>query len=599
MNWYKIAQVEELAPIEEKPSSPLDVSTTSPVLDKKKVDWKNIDWEHKTDQELSSELNEPIWYIKFQRRHRQKKQRYIESPVPEKEPEQPEQTEITQKEENSTPKDSVSQGIDWASIDWKHKSDKRIAKELGVELWLVEYKRNEERKRRNDKIIPFNQRKKMLIVLPEAEKEKVIEDFKNHMSILEISKKFNRGEDTIKRTLRLNLSEEEIQEVREEGERIRSEKFKKEKKTKSSLPKAIRQQIVDLFRGGVSIKNIGFKLKLDHYRVRMALDKELSPAEIKDIKLRNLRRRTRHLRIPFKAKEDAAKNASDFKKIRGKLSDIILKFYYLDGKTIEEIAEKLKVNMFILAKYLDEVEKDELMLNRIKELKRLYWGDTKEALGETVNWYKIAKQSTEPNKDQKEFDLSMDFNNKDQEFYEGLAEEMDTHQRQIIDEYYDKKRKKGTKMSWSVIPFARLKRIWEDYVNFGFVRDVKGLQEIEKQMLNNLTKLQAATDLAGHGSGVDLEELVEDLGYKPIDGRNTDFYFDFLETEYGAPVSDYGLPKLWEIVSEFPRAKTPEERLLLIDRMLNVVHQRGDLAALFVEGGSKSLSQLSGMGTQT
>jgi hypothetical protein len=32
---------------------------------------------------------------------------------------------------------------------------------------------------------------------------------------------------------------------------------------------------------------------------------------------------------------------------------------------------------------------------------------------------------------------------------------------------------------------------------------------------------------------------------------------------------------------------------VLVDRMLNVVHQRGDLAALFIEGGSASLSELS------
>ena len=41
------------------------------------------------------------------------------------------------------------------------------------------------------------------------------------------------------------------------------------------------------------------------------------------------------------------------------------------------------------------------------------------------------------------------------------------------------------------------------------------------------------------------------------------------------------------------RAKGPEEKLLLIDRMLNVVHQRSDIAEWFVEGGSRALAQLS------
>ena len=205
------------------------------------------------------------------------------------------------------------------------------------------------------------------------------------------------------------------------------------------------------------------------------------------------------------------------------------------------------------------------------------------------NWYRVAEQT------QQEFGFLQKDRDDEYKFLEEQASNIDKHHYEILKEYHDKKRKRGTKMSWSVVPFARLKRIWEDYAKLGFVRDIKGLQEIERQILNNLTKLQAATDVGGHGGDADLDEISEELGVKPIDGNNTDFYFDFLNTEYGEPISDYGLPKLWEIAKQFPRARIPEERLLLIDQMLNVIHQRGDLAALFVEGGSKSLSQLSGM----
>ena len=75
-------------------------------------------------------------------------------------------------------------------------------------------------------------------------------------------------------------------------------------------------------------------------------------------------------------------------------------------------------------------------------------------------------------------------------------------------------------------------------------------------------------------------------------GDNSDFYFNFLETDYGSPVSDYGLDKLWAIAELLMRESSSERQLLLCDQMLNVVHQRNDLAALFVEGGSSALSQL-------
>lgn len=170
--------------------------------------------------------------------------------------------------------------------------------------------------------------------------------------------------------------------------------------------------------------------------------------------------------------------------------------------------------------------------------------------------------------------------------YESVLEE----QSSIMAEYYRPSRKKGQHMSWSVVPFARLKKIWEDYSKFGFIRDENGINNIADQIFHILARLQAATDLAGHGGSVDFKE---DIGCKEPNPKNTDFYFSFLETEYGTPISDYGLRKLWSIVEKLMSAKSPEEKLLLIDQMLNVIHQRGDLAALFIEGGSASLSQLS------
>jgi hypothetical protein len=63
-------------------------------------------------------------------------------------------------------------------------------------------------------------------------------------------------------------------------------------------------------------------------------------------------------------------------------------------------------------------------------------------------------------------------------------------------------------------------------------------------------------------------------------------------------MSDYGMQPLLELVGELRRGTTPEEKLLIIDRMLNVVHPRSDMASWFVEGGSGALGQLSGSPTQ-
>jgi hypothetical protein len=225
---------------------------------------------------------------------------------------------------------------------------------------------------------------------------------------------------------------------------------------------------------------------------------------------------------------------------------------------------------------------------------------------------------------------------------------------------------------WSVVPFPRLKKIWEDFMTYGSVRDTKGLEIIEDLMIENTSKVSIFTNLAGHTQWGDQEALDENIGYwvdqqlnclfKPqkvdtnqleipydnpksgykqkqpvpeaepcsteihpfiqeyfddnynpesmdredirgmlydlMSGRFFDYYMNDPEGRMGGFISDYGLKPLEELLVQLLKATSPEEKLLLIDRMLNVVHQRSDIADWFVEGGSHALAQLSGSPTQ-
>jgi len=221
---------------------------------------------------------------------------------------------------------------------------------------------------------------------------------------------------------------------------------------------------------------------------------------------------------------------------------------------------------------------------------------------------------------------------------------------------------------WKVIPFARLKKIWEDYMYKGFVRDERGLEMIADLMIENTTKVSIFTNLAGHTQWGDQEALDDNIGYwvneqlnclfdkpktdnrnqleipfddpkkgyvkKPpapevepctiivhpfaqnffndnyeedmtrekfyellfeeMTGRFFDYYMNDPEGKMGGFISDYGLRPLEELLVQLLRANGAEEKLPIIDRMLNVVHQRSDIASWFVEGGSHALAQLSG-----
>ena len=219
---------------------------------------------------------------------------------------------------------------------------------------------------------------------------------------------------------------------------------------------------------------------------------------------------------------------------------------------------------------------------------------------------------------------------------------------------------------WTVIPFSRLKKIWNDYMTYGTVRDTRGLEMIEDIMIDNTTKVDIFTNLAGHTQWGDEEAFKDNIGYwvneqvncllpqkkedrsqleipfnNPQKGyqekspapkvetcdtpihpfaqkffddnydeeitrekfyellyyemkeRFFDYYQNDPQENLGEFISDYGLVPLLKLRSELLRSTTPEEKLIIIDRMLNVVHRRSDIAEWFVEGGSKALSQLS------
>jgi len=216
---------------------------------------------------------------------------------------------------------------------------------------------------------------------------------------------------------------------------------------------------------------------------------------------------------------------------------------------------------------------------------------------------------------------------------------------------------------WKVIPFPRLKKIWEDYIRYGIVRDTKGLNMIANIMINNTIKINVFTTLAGHTPSNPEYDFNENIGYwvngqinclfnKPFDKNQLeipfdnpkwgykepedkspcdttvhpyaqeffnenyqegmsveefrklfhekmmnnffDYYMEDPEHKMGGFMSDYGLTPLLTLVGQLYRETEPEKELVIIDKMLNVVHQRSDIANWFVQGGSRALSQLSG-----
>jgi len=114
--------------------------------------------------------------------------------------------------------------------------------------------------------------------------------------------------------------------------------------------------------------------------------------------------------------------------------------------------------------------------------------------------------------------------------------------------------------------------------------------------LTNIARLEVANNFQGHGShGIESEveefcdvSFTKEEWQKNVwrfdDGKGTDF------------VSDYGIEPLKKLYSLIYTAPTPEEKLYACDKALNVVHQRNDLASMFVEGGKATLNAVANQG---
>jgi len=180
-------------------------------------------------------------------------------------------------------------------------------------------------------------------------------------------------------------------------------------------------------------------------------------------------------------------------------------------------------------------------------------------------------------------------------FNEQTAEDFHERRTSCISKLVDSFRnsKPGTMLRFPVIPAARLIRIWLDFGKTGVIRDEKGMANIADHMLNNIALLDATNALSGH-SQEQPNDLVEEAGYS-MDETEFEKFLEFLtDPDTGAYyVSDFGLEYLGGAYSLIFRASNAEEQLYAVDKALNVVHQRSDLASWFVEGGIKTLQKIS------
>lgn len=183
------------------------------------------------------------------------------------------------------------------------------------------------------------------------------------------------------------------------------------------------------------------------------------------------------------------------------------------------------------------------------------------------------------------------------------------HVSDLIYEFNDDKKSGVSQKRWTLIPKEQYWNALRNYMQYGEAfRTPENLIDRWLDIIyNNVMTLEYMTALAGHANYFPYDEMLDIFFYEKEDEAPKDYhawseflddigFYNWCKLPDGSDAwSDYGLKPLWNIITKIDENTSKGEKLIAINRCLDVVHQRGDLASAFIEGGSKSCYEISNM----
>lgn len=177
----------------------------------------------------------------------------------------------------------------------------------------------------------------------------------------------------------------------------------------------------------------------------------------------------------------------------------------------------------------------------------------------------------------------------------------------LFNEFEIDKNKGVLHKKWDLIPKEPYWNALDAYMKYGeaFRTPEKYINEWLKIILHNLIILQYMTELFGHETSYPTDDLIDYFFYEKEDEAPDDYegWCEFLENigffewcmlpDGSDAISDYGREPIFKILSSLKNDSSKGEKLIAINRCLDVVHCRGDLASAFIEGGRKTCSEIS------
>ena len=193
-----------------------------------------------------------------------------------------------------------------------------------------------------------------------------------------------------------------------------------------------------------------------------------------------------------------------------------------------------------------------------------------------------------------------------------IAEDFDDYGvGKIVSEFFSNKRKGIAQKQWSLIPAQQYHNLLDRYMQSPEMARIPDniVYNWFFQVVQNVFDLEWMTELCGHSQGMDIDSVRDAIDaefgegqYEINDWRDVSNllesygFYDWCKLPDGSPAcTDYGLQPLFQELSHYKPNMPAGDLLVLLNRVLHVGHVNGDLASAFIEGGSRSCSEISGI----
>ena len=179
----------------------------------------------------------------------------------------------------------------------------------------------------------------------------------------------------------------------------------------------------------------------------------------------------------------------------------------------------------------------------------------------------------------------------------------------LLDEFMSDKRDGIETVQFDLIPKAQYTNLLRRYMSAPYPEAARIpdniVNEWFKQTVRNFLKIYYITDFAGHSPHFPTDVCEDFFSDENVDWGDYSEASEYLENigfydwcclpDGSYAWSDYGMEPILKIIDEYSEDMSGAEKLLLINRILDVQHHRGDLSSAFIEGGARTCSEISGM----